>query len=445
MSALPNQKIVQANDIATEIKNIIDKPKQFVRGNKQVFLSEFLQKAPKLRRNIAVNINFPLCNFICGYCGFPVEKYTPRLFMKLIESLLGEIHQLGDLLGNFNIESLHFSGGTPSLLSGEDIEAIVGSLEMHTKLKGPITIEMNPEDVTDKKLTEYLDAGVDNIRIGVQTINDYTLEYLRRFTHLKNTVDMSLEIGKEYYPELVVELLYNFPDSSWEKINADIKYFLEQGVVQFSFYPLLVLPDTPFQRFIEKEKIQPVPSLVDEYKTYLMLDEILLSRGFEEFRLLHYVSKEQREIVYVPSFFESLFTTTIGIGPGAITSIENALVINSPDVKSYSAMVQEVLIYNGTITDQIWKNLFTALFFATNGQIKLPTYKDALSKGILVDLVKLLNSKKIIVLQDNQKYANFTAFGDNVFYFLYRLYIESMIIFMAKLKRNWADIRNVTF
>ena len=445
MSALSNQKIEQANKVATELKNMIDKPKQFVRGNKQVFLNKILQKSPKLRRNITVNVNFPLCNFICGYCVFPVEKYSPRLYVKIIESLLNEIHQLGDFLGNFNIESIHFSGGTPSLLSGEDIEAIVGSLEMHTRIKGPITIEMNPEDVTDKKLTEYLDVGVDNIRIGVQTINDYTLEYLRRFTHLKNTVDSSLEIGKEYYPELVVELLFNFPDSSWNKINAEIEYFLTQKVNQFSFYPLLVLSDTPLQRFIEKGKVQPVPSLVDEYKTYLTLDEFLLSKGFEEFRLLHYVSQEQREIVYVPSFFESLFTANVGVGPGAITSIENNLVVNSPNLKSYSAMVHDTLIYEGTITDHVWKDLFAALFFALNEQIRLPTYKDAISRGILADLIKPLETKKVIVLQDNQKYANFTAFGTNVFYFLYRLYIEITIKFLAKLKRNWAETRNAVF
>ncbi|MCD6483820.1 MAG: radical SAM protein [Candidatus Odinarchaeota archaeon] len=444
MASIPDDKIEKAHNISTELKEVVDKPKQFTKVNKQTFLDAYLQVPEKATRDITVMINFPLCNFICGYCSFPVEKYTPRTYVKTIEKILSEIHQLSEVLSRHRVIALHFSGGTPSLLSGDDIEAIIGSLEMHTKIKGPITIEMNPEDVTDKKLTEYSEIGVDNIKIGVQTINNYLLEYLRRFTHLKNTIDMSLEIGKEYYPELVVELLYNFPNSSVEKIAADIAYFLDYKIKQFSFYPLLVFPDTSLQRFIEKGKIQPVPSLMEEYKTYLTLDNILHGKEFEELRLLYYVAQELKEIVYVPSFFEALFTPTLGLGPSAITSLSNAMVINTPDLKRYLETPLDALAYEGTVADQVWKDLFNAMLFAEEYRINLPVYKDNFSRGVLANLLKILESKDII-LQNNQKQATFTAFGTNVFYFLYRFYVESTIKFLSKLKRNWNSMQEAFF
>jgi len=444
MIPIPDDKIERAHNISIELKKVVDKPKRFVKVNKQTFLNTHFHAPDKATRDITVMINFPLCNFICGYCNFPVEKYTPRIYVKTVEKILSEIHQLGEFLSNYRVTALHFSGGTPSLLSGDDIDAIIGSLEMHTKINGPITIEMNPEDVTDKKLMEYSEVGLDNIRIGVQTTNNYLLEYLRRFTHLKNTVDMSLEVGKEYYPELVVELLYNFPDSSTEKMAADIEYFLDYKIKQFSFYPLFVFPNTSLQRFIEKGKVQPVPSLLEEYKTYLSLDNILHGKGFDEFRLLYYVAQEQKEIVYVPSFFEALFTPTLGLGAGAITSLSDTMIINTPDLKSYIESPLVALAYKGTIADQVWKNLFNALLFAEGDIISLPAYKDNLSRGVVINLLKILESKDIIV-QNDRKQITFTAFGTNVLYFLYRLYVESTITFLSKLKRNWNGTQDTFF
>ena len=84
------------------------------------------------------------------------------------------------------------------------------------------------------------------------------------------------------------------------------------------------------------------------------------------------------------------------------------------------------------------------MLFAEEYRINLPVYKDNSSRGVLANLLKILESKDII-LQNNQKQATFTAFGTNVFYFLYRFYVMSTIKFLSKLKRNWNSMQDAFF
>ena len=143
-------------------------------------------------------LHIPFCRRKCFYCHFVKGTYNDELADMYIEGLTGEI-QLRNKPGD-TIDTLYIGGGSPSLLSEKQVTMIVDTLYKHFNIRHPIefTIEVNPEDVTKKKLDAYREAGINRLSIGTQSFCPADLRYLKRTHGVEQSlaaVEAALERG----------------------------------------------------------------------------------------------------------------------------------------------------------------------------------------------------------------------------------------------------------
>ena len=123
---------------------------------------------------LGIYIHIPFCNSKCFYCDFYSETNC-NFTEKYIEALLEEILSQVELLGEKKIDSIYIGGGTPSSINENYIIKILDVLKLFMTDDAEVTIEVNPETVTYEKLETYIKNGINRLSIGLQTINDTTL------------------------------------------------------------------------------------------------------------------------------------------------------------------------------------------------------------------------------------------------------------------------------
>src|SRR5690349_16917711 len=128
-----------------------------------------------------IYIHIPFCKQACYYCNF---HFTVNHKQKdaFIEALLLEIALRKPYLQGEKIETIYFGGGTPSVLSGDEIKQILGALHKHFEIApdAEVTLEANPDDLDKKKISELRNTIVNRFSIGVQSFHDEDLRYLNR-------------------------------------------------------------------------------------------------------------------------------------------------------------------------------------------------------------------------------------------------------------------------
>ena len=185
-----------------------------------------MAKVAKERSNGSANLSFyihvPYCVKRCGYCDF--KTYTPgelnssnliQITTTYIDSALREIEQAAKKLGNSQVETIFFGGGTPSLLPAEEVGRVITRISNLFDLdpNAEITLEANPDTVTKPSLESIRKLGVNRISKGMQSAVPHVLKALDR-THNPENVVTSCELAKGAgFEHLSVDLIYGVPGS----------------------------------------------------------------------------------------------------------------------------------------------------------------------------------------------------------------------------------------
>ena len=125
-----------------------------------------------------IYIHIPFCKSKCYYCDFISYSSKECLWEKYINALIKEIEYKSENLKEKNITTIYIGGGTPSIISSENIEKIISSLKKSYSISDncEITIEVNPGTVTKEKLMDYKKIGINRISIGLQSTNNNLLK-----------------------------------------------------------------------------------------------------------------------------------------------------------------------------------------------------------------------------------------------------------------------------
>ena len=223
-------------------------------------------------------IHIPFCNSKCAYCGF---YSIPSLKRKAecLETLKREVISRRDYLQGEPVETIYFGGGTPSILKVEEIgdllRLVKDSYEMTDTPE--ITLEANPDTLSQNYLKDLRALGVNRLSIGIQSFFDNDLKYLSRrhdSGHARQCVTMAKEAG---FDNISLDLIYGLPTSDADQWNRNLDLFYEMEVPHLSAYALTVEPDSILAKQIEQGKVPPVNE-EDAVRDY----EILCSRASEE-------------------------------------------------------------------------------------------------------------------------------------------------------------------
>ena len=212
------------------------------------------------------------------------------------------------------IETIYFGGGTPSLLQPEELQKIFDTIYANFDISEDpeITLEANPDDLSEEKIKMLEASKVNRLSIGVQSFFEEDLKLMNR-AHNSEEALKSIKLARQYFDNISIDLIYGIPGMNVERWKENLQITLDLGVPHVSSYALTVEPNTALKKFIEKGKVKPVDD--EMAKTHFeILVETLVNAGFEHYEFSNFGK---------PGYFSRnntaywLGKTYLGIGPSA--------------------------------------------------------------------------------------------------------------------------------
>ena len=276
-------------------------------------MCSYIENVEMNKKPISLYIHFPWCEVKCPYCDFNsyVLKHKKIDVDDYIDRLLLELDERKKHYPQKDIQSVFFGGGTPSLMSASQISKV---LERVTELFNPIdsfevTIEMNPESVTDKLIKKLKSTLVNRISMGVQSFNDEHLKVLGRI-HNSNKALKSLDIICESFDNVNIDVMYGLPNQSTKAAMKDLETALQFPITHFSWYQLTLEPQTAFYKNIPKGI--PKEDLIIDIET--VGRQLIKNYAFNHYEISAY-AKNKKECLHNLNYWQ--FGDYIGIGAGA--------------------------------------------------------------------------------------------------------------------------------
>ncbi len=212
------------------------------------------------------------------------------------------------------IETIYFGGGTPSILSIDDLKFLIDSVYNNYKVvENPeITVEANPDDLDNDTIRQFANSPINRLSIGIQSFFEDDLKLMNR-AHNVEEAKKCLETATQYFDNISIDLIYGVPEMSNEKWLQNIETALSFGVPHISSYALTVEPKTALHSFIQKGIIpQPDDEVAQEH--FQILVDKLSENGFIHYELSNF-GKEKYFSKNNSSYW--LGKKYIGIGPSA--------------------------------------------------------------------------------------------------------------------------------
>ncbi len=263
-------------------KDIIKKPLSEVEGENALSFSP-----PLGRPGGGLYIHIPFCKQACHYCDFHFSTSVKKKG-ELVDMLCKELVLRKNELPDNVIETIYFGGGTPSLLSAEELKQIFDTIHSNFQVSddAEITLEANPDDLSIKKLEVLKVSGINRLSIGVQSFFEEDLKLMNRAHNEKEALE-SIQMAKEYFDNISIDLIYGIPGMTEERWRENLRIALDLNLPHFSCYALTVEPNTALKKFIEKGIIKPVDDEASKAH-FGSLVETLLNAGFVHYEFSNF-------------------------------------------------------------------------------------------------------------------------------------------------------------
>ncbi len=232
----------------------------------------------------------------------------------MVLALAKEIELRKGEFENEIVETIYFGGGTPSILQIVDLQFLIDVIYKNYKIsENPeITIEANPDDLSEQRIIELSKTKINRLSIGIQSFFEEDLKLMNR-AHSSAEAKKCLKIATQYFDNISVDLIYGTPGMSDVNWLKNIQTVLDYNISHISSYALTVEPKTALQKFI-KQGIIPQPEEEAAHQQFLLLVDKLESNGFIHYELSNF-GKENYFSRNNSAYW--LGKKYIGIGPSA--------------------------------------------------------------------------------------------------------------------------------
>ncbi len=258
-----------------------------------------------------IYIHIPFCRKKCNYCDFHFSTVLKRQ-EDMVLAIVKELELRKDYITD-KIETIYLGGGTPSILSNQEIEIIFNKIYQIYDVSGKveITLEANPDDLSIEKIYFLKDTPVNRLSIGVQSFFDDDLLYMNRAHNAKEAINSIYNIKKAGFDNVTIDLIYGVPGSNNWLTNLNM--FKELEIPHLSSYALTVEDKTVLQYLIKTKKSKPVDES-QQNKEYNQLIEFCRSNDYEQYEVSNF-TKDTKYSIHNTNYWKS--KPYIGIGPSA--------------------------------------------------------------------------------------------------------------------------------
>jgi oxygen-independent coproporphyrinogen-3 oxidase len=260
-----------------------------------------------------IYIHIPFCKQACHYCDFHFSTSLKKK-EEMILTLAREIELRKSEFQDEIVETIYFGGGTPSILQIEDLQFLIDVVYKNFKVtENPeITIEANPDDLTENLIILLSESPINRLSIGIQSFFEDDLKLMNR-AHNSEEAKQCLENATKYFDNISIDLIYGIPQMSNEKWIENIETALSFNIPHISSYALTVEPKTALHSFIQKGIISQLDDEVAQEQFHILVDKL------QEHEFIHYELSNFGKENYFSKNNSSywLGKKYLGIGPSA--------------------------------------------------------------------------------------------------------------------------------
>lgn len=234
-----------------------------------------------------IYIHIPFCKQACHYCDFHFSTSMKKK-EDMVLALAKEIRLRKSESAAEKVETIYFGGGTPSVLSSDEIDFLIKEVYKHfAVVEHPeITLEANPDDLSDERILELSNSKVNRLSIGIQSFFEDDLLMMNR-AHNSAEAQKCLAEATKYFDNISIDLIYGVPGMSNEKWQKNIEKALSFGIPHISSYALTVEPKTALKKLIQTGKIAtPNDEVAQEH--FMILVKMLEANGFIHYELSNF-------------------------------------------------------------------------------------------------------------------------------------------------------------
>lgn len=260
-----------------------------------------------------IYIHIPFCKQACHYCDFHFSTSMKKK-EEMVLALVKELEFRKDEFQNEVVETIYFGGGTPSVLSIDDLRFLVDAVyQNYQVVEHPeISLEANPDDLNTEIIIQYANSPINRLSIGVQSFFEDDLQLMNR-AHNSEEAKRCLAVATQHFDNISIDLIYGMPNMSNKKWLKNIETALSFNISHISCYALTVEPKTALYKMIKSGTISTLDDDLAQQHFHILIDK-LQENGFVHYELSNFGK---------PNYFSKNNTAYwlgkkyIGIGPSA--------------------------------------------------------------------------------------------------------------------------------
>ncbi len=261
-----------------------------------------------------IYVHIPFCRQACTYCNF---HFSTSLKQKeaLLEALMKEIALQKDWLEGAAVETIYIGGGTPSLLSAEELMRLFDALFSTFKISSlrECTLEANPDDLSAAYLRTLRQTPVDRLSVGIQSFREEDLRYMNR-AHTAQQSDYAIKAAQDAgYTNITIDLIYGTPGLSDAAWLENIRKMAALYIPHFSAYALTVEEGTALHHSILKKGAAAVDAAQSAEQAELLMEEAV-KLGYEQYEISNF-AKPGCYALHNTAYWQG--TPYLGLGPSA--------------------------------------------------------------------------------------------------------------------------------
>jgi oxygen-independent coproporphyrinogen-3 oxidase len=336
-----------------------------------------------------IYIHIPFCKQRCFYCDF---YKTTQLSLKsnLIESLSIELKQRKEYIDNEIVETIYFGGGTPSLLTKDEIKLILDTIHLNYNVKkdAEITIEANPDDLSTEYIKTLAQTNINRLSIGIQSFQDAILQKMNRRHNANQAINCIKQAQYEGFNNISADLIYGIPELSVNTWIDDLNQMEKLNIQHLSAYHLTIEPNTKFGELLKKNKISIIKES-DSIQQFNTLINWAKTNNFEHYEISNF-AKNGLYSQHNTNYWKQ--KKYLGIGPSAHSYNQKTRSWNIANTKQYIDAVNNNKIYSEieTLTETDKYNEFLITWLRTKWGINLIDIKKQFGNKRQQKLLKLL-------------------------------------------------------
>ncbi|WP_421977656.1 radical SAM family heme chaperone HemW [Roseivirga seohaensis] len=259
-------------------------------------------------------IHIPFCKKACHYCDFHFTQSLGQMD-SMVNAICKELEMQADYLNGEAINTIYFGGGTPSLMSEDQLKRIMKQIQHTFNLASnpEITLEANPDDLDGDQLKSLYASGINRLSMGIQSFHEPHLKWMNR-QHTAEQAEMCFyNARKAGFENISVDLIYALPHHNHEIWERDLMKVIHMRPEHISSYCLTIEPKTAFGHLVSKGKMKDVE---EEYaaQQFEILTETLDRYGFEQYEISNF-AQPGYESQHNGNYWKQ--EKYLGIGPSA--------------------------------------------------------------------------------------------------------------------------------